>query len=128
MVGERGGAIVITSSAASLKGYANIAHYTAAKHGLVGLMRTLAAEYGPHGIRVTNIAPTQVATDMVLNDQTYRLFCPDLDAPTIEDFKVVADNRRARRLAETLCRSVRVWPTAASAGNQGYRQVRCANP
>jgi SDR family mycofactocin-dependent oxidoreductase len=84
--GGRGGAIVITSSAASLKGYANIAHYVAAKHGLVGLMRTLAAELGPHGIRVTNVAPTQVGTDMILNEQTYRLFCPDKDAPTQEDF------------------------------------------
>lgn len=88
--GGRGGAIVITSSAASLKGYANIAHYTAAKHGLVGLMRTLAAELGPHRIRVTNIAPTQVATDMILNDATYKLFCPDLDAPSQDDFAVVS--------------------------------------
>jgi SDR family mycofactocin-dependent oxidoreductase len=86
LAGGRGGAIVITSSAASLKGYANIAHYTAAKHGLVGLMRALAAEYGPQGIRVTNIAPTQVATNMILNDATYRLFCPDKENPTREDF------------------------------------------
>lgn len=90
LAGGRGGSIIITSSAASLKGYANIAHYTAAKHGLVGLMRTLAAEYGPDGIRVTNIAPTQVATDMILNEATFRLFCPDKEAPTVEDFKEVS--------------------------------------
>lgn len=52
--GGNGGAIVITSSAAGLKGYANVAHYSSAKHGLVGLMRTLAAELGPHNIRVTS--------------------------------------------------------------------------
>jgi len=90
IAGGRGGAIVITSSAASLKGYANIAHYTAAKHALVGLMRTLAAELGPENIRVTNIAPTQVATDMILNDETYKLFCPDKEAPTREDFAEVS--------------------------------------
>jgi (+)-trans-carveol dehydrogenase len=90
IAGGRGGAIVITSSAASLKGYANIAHYTAAKHALVGLMRTLAAELGPESIRVTNIAPTQVATDMVLNDATYKLFCPDKESPTRDDFAEIS--------------------------------------
>jgi SDR family mycofactocin-dependent oxidoreductase len=89
--GGRGGAIVITSSAAALKGYANIAHYVSAKHGLVGLVRTLAAELGPHGIRVTNIAPTQVATDMILNQATYKLFVPDKEAPTREDFAQVSE-------------------------------------
>jgi (+)-trans-carveol dehydrogenase len=73
-----------------LKGQGNIAHYVSAKHGLVGLMRSLAIELGPYGIRVTNIAPTQVATDMILNDQVYRLFCPDRDAPTQEDFAEVS--------------------------------------
>jgi (+)-trans-carveol dehydrogenase len=90
IAGGRGGAIVITSSAASLKGYVNIAHYTSAKHGLVGLMRTLAAELGPHGIRVTNIAPTQVASDMIFNDAAYKLFCPDKESPTREDFAEVS--------------------------------------
>lgn len=88
--GGRGGAIVITTSAAALQAYANIAHYVAAKHGVTGLMRTLAAELGPHGIRVTCIAPTQVATDMILNDDTYRLFVPDKEAPTREDFAQVS--------------------------------------
>lgn len=86
----RGGAIVITSSAAGLKGYANVAHYSSAKHGLVGLMRTLAAELGPYNIRVTSIHPTQVATDMILNESTYKLFVPDKENPTQEDFKAAS--------------------------------------
>ena len=81
-----GGAMVMTTSAASLRAYNNIAHYTAAKHGLVGLMRTLAAELGQYGIRVTAIAPTQVATDMIMNTPTYRLLCPEIEEPTKEDF------------------------------------------
>jgi len=45
--GGRGGSIVITSSDAGLKGYQNLAHYVSAKHGVVGLMRTLALELAP---------------------------------------------------------------------------------
>lgn len=82
---DRGGAIVITSSTAGLKGMANIAHYTAAKHGLVGLMRTLANEVAPHRIRVNTVHPTNVATDMILNDSTFRLFRPDIADPTQDD-------------------------------------------
>ncbi len=88
--GGNGGAIVITSSAAGLKGYANVAHYSSAKHGLVGLMRTLAAELGPHNIRVTSIHPTQVATEMILNDSVYRLFVPDKENPTEDDFRAAS--------------------------------------
>jgi (+)-trans-carveol dehydrogenase/(-)-trans-carveol dehydrogenase len=77
IAGGRGGAIVVTSSAAGLRGYPNIGHYTAAKHGLVGLVRTMAAELGPHRIRVVNVSPTNVATDMLLNQPTYNMFRPD---------------------------------------------------
>jgi SDR family mycofactocin-dependent oxidoreductase len=65
-----GGSIVITSSTAGLKGMAGIAHYDAAKHGLVGLMRSLAVELGPHSIRVNTVHPTGVNTPMVVNDFT----------------------------------------------------------
>jgi SDR family mycofactocin-dependent oxidoreductase len=53
--GGHGGSIVLTSSAAGLQAYANIAHYVSAKHGVVGLMRTLALELAPHSIRVNSI-------------------------------------------------------------------------
>ncbi|MDV8008993.1 mycofactocin-coupled SDR family oxidoreductase [Rhodococcus sp. IEGM 1318] len=81
-----GGAIILTSSAAGLKGYGNIAHYTAAKHGVNGLMKTLAQELAPHRVRVNTVNPTQVDTPMIMNDAMYRLFCPGLDNPTREDF------------------------------------------
>jgi SDR family mycofactocin-dependent oxidoreductase len=84
--GNRGGSIIMTSSAAGLRAYANIAHYVAAKHGVVGLMRTLANELAPHMIRVNSIHPTQVDTPMIMNDATFRLFRPDLERPTREDF------------------------------------------
>lgn len=88
--GGRGGAVVLTSSAAGLKGVPNLGHYVAAKHGLVGLMRTLAIELAPDRIRVNTVHPTTVDTDMVLNEPTYRLFRPDLENPTKDDFAEVA--------------------------------------
>jgi SDR family mycofactocin-dependent oxidoreductase len=79
--GGRGGSIVITSSDAGLKGYQNLAHYVSAKHGVVGLMRTLALELAPHFIRVNSLHPSTVDTGMIQNEATYRLFRPDLDNP-----------------------------------------------
>jgi (+)-trans-carveol dehydrogenase len=83
--GGRGGSIVITSSTASLKGMQNVAHYASAKHGGVGLMRTVALELAPHFIRVNTVNPTTVNTDMAQNETTYRLFRPDLDNPGRQD-------------------------------------------
>jgi len=82
--GGRGGSMILTSSTAGLKGFANFAHYVAAKHGVVGLMRTLALELAPHLIRVNSVHPTSVNTDMIQNDATYRLFAPDIENPTRE--------------------------------------------
>ncbi|MCW2574167.1 MAG: 3-ketoacyl-ACP reductase [Modestobacter sp.] len=80
-----GGAIVLTSSTAGLKGIPNIAHYTAAKHGVVGLMKVLANELARYRIRVNTIHPTNVDTPMIMNEGAYRLFRPDLEHPTRED-------------------------------------------
>ncbi|EFC80286.1 mycofactocin-coupled SDR family oxidoreductase [Parafrankia sp. EUN1f] len=94
--GGRGGAVVITSSLAAIFSNPNTAHYSAAKAGLVGFMKVLAKELAPQSIRVNTIHPTTVATDMILNDPTYRLFRPDLENPTREDFAVAA--RRLNKL------------------------------
>ncbi|MGD0684562.1 MAG: mycofactocin-coupled SDR family oxidoreductase [Streptosporangiaceae bacterium] len=83
--GGRGGSIILTSSAAGLMAMENIGHYVSAKHGVVGLMRTLALELAPDNIRVNSLHPTMVNTPMIMNDPTYRLFRPDLENPTIED-------------------------------------------
>jgi SDR family mycofactocin-dependent oxidoreductase len=80
-----GGSMILTSSDAGLKPLQNLAHYVAAKHGVIGLMRTLALELAPDFIRVNALAPTTVDTPMVMNEATYRLFRPDLDNPTAED-------------------------------------------
>lgn len=82
--GGNGGSIVLTSSTAGLMAMENLAHYIAAKHGVVGLMRALALELAPHMIRVNSVHPTSVDTDMIHNSATYKLFAPDLDSPTRE--------------------------------------------
>jgi (+)-trans-carveol dehydrogenase len=82
----RGASIVLTSSVAGLTGLPNLAHYTAAKHGVVGLARSLAVELGPRGIRVNAVLPTTVSTPMVENEAFYRLLFPDLPNPTAADF------------------------------------------
>jgi SDR family mycofactocin-dependent oxidoreductase len=75
-----GGSIILTSSTAGLMAIPNIGHYVAAKHGVVGLMRTLALELAPDFIRVNSVHPTSVNTDMIQNAATYELFAPDLPA------------------------------------------------
>lgn len=81
-----GGSMILISSVAGLKAYGQIAHYVAAKHGIVGLMRTLALELAPRRIRVNSVHPTQVNTTMIMNEAEYRIFCPDLENPTVDDF------------------------------------------
>jgi len=79
-----GGSIILTSSTAGLKGTPYVAAYTASKHAVVGIMRTLALELAPHRIRVNTVHPTGVATPMIFNEATYRLLVPDVEHPTKE--------------------------------------------
>ncbi|CAM2847458.1 3-ketoacyl-ACP reductase [Mycobacterium intermedium] len=79
------GAIVLTSSVAGLKAYTHTGHYNAAKHGVVGLMRSFAVELGPKNIRVNSVHPTHVNTPLLINEKTFRLFRPDLDNPGPDD-------------------------------------------
>jgi (+)-trans-carveol dehydrogenase len=83
--GKRGGAIILTASAAGLKGMPYVSHYSAAKHGVIGLMRSLAAELGPRSIRVNAVCSTTVRTPLIEHEGHYKLFRPDLEHPTAED-------------------------------------------
>jgi (+)-trans-carveol dehydrogenase len=83
----RGGSIVLTSSAGGIQGIQNFAHYVAAKHGVIGLMKTLANEVAEHRIRVNAVVPGTVLTPMAMNEPAYKLFRPDLENPTLDDVK-----------------------------------------
>ncbi len=80
-----GGSIVITSSGAALVASSYLSDYSAAKTALLSLTRTLAVELAPHWIRVNAVCPGAVNTDMIANEALYRMFRPDLEAPTRED-------------------------------------------
>jgi SDR family mycofactocin-dependent oxidoreductase len=73
IAGGQGGAIVFTSSTAGLRGFGGLQGgglgYAASKHGLVGLMRTLANALAPLSIRVNTVHPTAVNTMMAVNPQ-----------------------------------------------------------
>ena len=58
LAGGRGGSIILTSSVGGLKAYPQCGNYVAAKHGVVGIMRTFAVELGPQNIRVNSVHPT----------------------------------------------------------------------
>jgi len=79
------GRIVATSSMAGRMGNANLSHYVAAKWGVIGMVKSLAMEVANKGITVNAIAPAAVDTAMLHNEAMYKLFCPDMDAPTRED-------------------------------------------
>ena len=89
LAGGNGGSIILTSSVGGLKAYPHCGHYVAAKHGVVGLMRTFAVELGAQNIRVNSVHPTNVNTPLFMNDGTMRLFRPDLENPGPDDMKVV---------------------------------------
>ncbi|MCR1783927.1 mycofactocin-coupled SDR family oxidoreductase [Nocardioides carbamazepini] len=84
MLRQGHGRIVATSSMGGRMGNPNLAHYVAAKWGVIGLVKTLALEAASSGITVNAVCPATVDTAMVHNDALYGLFCPDLDAPTRE--------------------------------------------
>jgi (+)-trans-carveol dehydrogenase len=63
--------------------------YVSAKHGVIGLMRTLAVELGQHRIRVNSVLPTNVNTPMFMNEGAFKLFRPDMENPGPEDVAAV---------------------------------------
>jgi SDR family mycofactocin-dependent oxidoreductase len=85
-----GGSIVLISSVAGLKGVPTIADYVASKHGIVGLMRTMAQELAPHTIRANTINPTNVWTPMFDTPAVRRLFSAGDEPLTDEDFEAAA--------------------------------------
>jgi SDR family mycofactocin-dependent oxidoreductase len=74
MLPRRSGKIICISSTAGVKGMQNLAHYVAAKHGVLGLVNTLAIELAPYNINVNAICPTSVDTNMCKNQAIYDAF------------------------------------------------------
>jgi len=90
-----GGSIVMTSSTQGVSANQNISHYVAAKHGVVGLMRSMALELAQDWIRVNAVLPTQVDTEMIQYDAVYKFFRPDLAHPSKADFAEASTSSNA---------------------------------
>src|SRR5580704_18562784 len=69
MLQRRSGSIVNVASVAGLAGISQRSAYNASKHGLIGLTRTLAAEWGGRGVRVNAVCPGWIKTEMDIADQ-----------------------------------------------------------
>jgi (+)-trans-carveol dehydrogenase len=84
---ERGGpgAVVVVSSIMGLRTHGGVPAYTASKHGLVGLTKSVAHELSRLSIRVNAVHPGNVLTPMIENDVLFGMFRPDLEHPTAED-------------------------------------------
>ena len=83
--GGRGGSVILVSSVGGVAPIPTTAHFTAAKHAVVGLMRNLAVELGPESIRVNTVNPSTVDSPMVQNPWAWKVFMPHLENPTAED-------------------------------------------
>lgn len=68
------GAVVCVSSTAGLRGCPDISHYVASKHGVIGLMRSLAMEVGRYDITVNAVCPSRMKTPMVTFPEYYEAF------------------------------------------------------
>jgi NAD(P)-dependent dehydrogenase (short-subunit alcohol dehydrogenase family) len=77
---NEGGSIIFTTSSMSTIGAPNMSPYCAAKHGVAGLVKTIAIELASHKIRVNSVSPTTVNTKLIHNEPTYALFAPDVPA------------------------------------------------
>jgi SDR family mycofactocin-dependent oxidoreductase len=74
MLPRRWGKIICTGSTGSFKGLYGLGQYVAAKHGVIGLVKTLAIELAPYNINVNAICPTAIDTGIINNQAFYEYF------------------------------------------------------
>ena len=94
-----GGRLIAMASIASLKGGANLAAYAAAKHGVLGLVRSLAIEVAKSGITCNAVCPGFVDTDMAAGAVKNVMKRMDVDQATAE--KMIVANNPMRRMITT---------------------------
>jgi SDR family mycofactocin-dependent oxidoreductase len=82
MIAQEHGRIVVTASMAGRVGLPTVAHYCAAKWGVLGFVKSVAREVAPSNITVNAVCPTNVDTDMIHNPDFYALFAPGVENPT----------------------------------------------
>ena len=115
---EHGGSILVTASAAGLIGMYGNPAYVAAKHGIIGLVKALAADLARYWIRVNAICSGNVPTTLLLNEDTLAAFFPDNPGAQYSDldFPLSAMNLLATPWVETKAVSDAVLYLAAESG------------
>jgi NAD(P)-dependent dehydrogenase (short-subunit alcohol dehydrogenase family) len=108
MISAKSGRIVFIASTAGLKGYAYVAPYVAAKHGVVGLMRALAMEMAKTGVTVNAVCPGFVETEM-LQDSVRRIV--DKTGRTVEQARasLTATNPQGRLIQPDEVAATVLW-------------------
>ena len=112
---DNGGVIVNTSSGAGIVPAPGQAHYTAAKHGVVGLTKSVAAEYGQFGIRCNSILPGLVDTPMI-RDENGEL--TERAKRTLERISPSGELIKPEQIAETV-----IWLSSAGSAKVNGQSV-----
>ncbi|MBU0584966.1 MAG: SDR family oxidoreductase [Alphaproteobacteria bacterium] len=116
MAERRAGRIVFIASTAGLKGYAYVAPYVAAKHGVVGLMRALAAETAKTGVTVNAVCPGFVETDM-LEESVARIVEKTDRTPDEARASLTRTNPQGRLIQPEEVAETVLWLCSSAAGS-----------
>jgi len=116
MAKRKAGRIVFIASTAGLKGYAYVAPYVAAKHGVVGLMRALAAEMAKTGVTVNAVCPGFVETDM-LEESVARIVEKTGRAPEEARASLARTNPQGRLIQPEEVAETVLWLCSEAAGS-----------
>ncbi|MGJ6968515.1 mycofactocin-coupled SDR family oxidoreductase [Streptosporangium sp. G11] len=114
MIERRSGVILATASVQARSARKGLAAYTASKHGLLGLMKSLALELGDHDVRVNTVLPGAVHTPMIDNDETGRL---GEDSPRTAFFRKMAALRNRSALPPSAVAAAMSWLASNEAGH-----------
>lgn len=88
MLEQGSGRIIAISSMAGRRAYGRACHYAASKWGIIGMIKDIALDLGRTGITANVVCPGSVDTPMAVNDKLVKAFLPDLENPTLDDFRV----------------------------------------
>lgn len=117
---EPGGRLIAMASIASLKGGANLAAYSAAKHGVLGLVRSLAIEVARSGITCNAVCPGFVDTDMAAGAVKNVMKRMEVDQPTAEKMLVANNPMRRMITVEEVTAAVRFLASSEASMINGH--------
>ncbi|HEX4305870.1 MAG TPA: mycofactocin-coupled SDR family oxidoreductase [Solirubrobacterales bacterium] len=116
----RGGSLIFTSSTNGHEPGPNNSHYTASKHGVLGLMKAAAVELGPYGVRANAVMPGPVMSAMIDNDVSRERFTGTSPGTTAE-LAAATENwvilRDSGALAPSVIADAMIWLASDESGS-----------